>query len=216
ADRLDFAPEVRRRVREKRPQLPNRHLLRLAPGFVDYLEDSGDAFLIESRSAQVIRPKVAVAQPHVKIRRGQPKRGQGLNQESDQFDLRLRAGLAQNIGIKLIKRPQPAALLPLVTVLLADRKPFDRPLQRVGPGANHARETRRHLRTQRHLTAAAVLKGKELLHDLVAGFDPEQLQRLQNRSVVLRKSEPVRGQSPRSEQMVAAGAFVWIKLPKPG
>ncbi len=122
----------------------------------------------EAQRLQVEEPQVTVAQPHIKIVLGQTEAGQTLDEQGDKLDLGLGAGFAEDIGVKLMKRAQPALLGALVAVELGDAEPLDRPLQRAGLLADHPADRRRHLGPQGDLAAALVGETEELGLYLVA------------------------------------------------
>src|SRR5690625_3675595 len=202
------------RIAEKRTKLFDRHLLRLPPDFIDNLQHRRHRIAIEPHPVQIIKPEIAIAQPNIKILRRKPESSQRLNQKRNQLDFRFGARLPKDIRIKLIKRPQPPPLLPLISILLADRKPFDRTFQTVRPRPDHPRKTRRHLRTKRHFAPAPILKRKKLADDLISRFLPIKIERLQNRRIIFRKSESICSQSPRAEKMISNRALFRIKIPK--
>src|SRR6476661_8466633 len=87
---------------------------------VDRTEDAARLRVVETQRLEVEKPKVAVAQPHIKIVLRQTETRQALDQKGDEFDLGLRAGFAENIGVELVERAEPALLGALVAIKLGD------------------------------------------------------------------------------------------------
>src|SRR5690606_40836574 len=133
--------------------------------------------------------EAAVADPRDDILGRQPERLQRVQRDGEDLGIREDIRLAQDVDVPLEMLPQTSALRPLVPEELRDREPADRLPEARRTGADHPRERRRHLRPQRHGTAALVLEVVELPHDLFAALLDVELERLERRTVVL--LEPV-------------------------
>ena len=123
--------------------------------------------------------------------------------------------LAENVHVELEVLAQPALLLSLVAKELGHREPPDGLPQRVRARGDHASHRWRHLRPQRDLAIALVLKVVELSDDLVAALLRVQVERLERRPVVFREREPARHIPPRSEDVRSLGELGGVEIAKP-
>src|SRR5690606_4320733 len=87
--------------------------------------------------------------------------------------------------VPLVMLAQAPSLRALVAEQLGCGEPPDRLAQRPGLRADHAREGRCHLGTQRHRPAALVLEVVELPDDLLAALLDIEFELLERRTVVL-------------------------------
>src|SRR5262245_1170415 len=111
---------------------------------------------------------------------------------------------------------QSAPLLPLVAEQLRHGKPPDRLLQRLRARPDHAREGRRHFRSQGDLAVPLVAKSVQLPRDLIPALLGVQLQWLEWRTVVLLEAVSRGDAAPRGENVVAKGELVGVKISKAG
>ncbi len=142
------------------------------------------------------KPERAVGKANAKIPFFEPEGAERFHAERDYFGVCGNAGLAENVGIVLVKCAQATALLLFVAIVFADAKPLYRTPQRARAGGDEARERRCHLRPERDFAPALILEIKELGNDFFAGFFCEKLERFEHRRVPFLKRKTVRDLAP--------------------
>src|SRR5207244_9400781 len=94
--------------------------------FVDRLQYLLPLFFRNVFAAKKVDPEFAVADSHDHLFRGESERAQNVDAERNQFDLRLKRFLADDIGVELIVFAEPASLRTLVPEHLRQAKPLYR------------------------------------------------------------------------------------------
>jgi hypothetical protein len=111
--------------------------------------------------------------------------------------------------------PQPAFLGLLGPAQPWDRKPLDRPRQRIDLLIHHPGQCRRDLRADRQIPAAPVLQREELLDDLLPALELVHAQVLEDRAIVFLKAAAQRSLSPAVDDPVVPGHLRRVKVPGP-
>ena len=191
-------------------------LARLALAFVDGL-DEGVALLLGHRlRVHEIGPELAVAQAHDEIAFTQAKGAQDIDEEGDQLDVGLEAGLADDVAVELVVFAAAAFLRTLVAIDLRDGEPLERFLEILMPGGDEARQGRRHLGTQRDVAITLVFEMIKLRDYLISGLLCEKIERFQGRAVVLDETIAPGHLAPLGKDGVARGAVVRVEITKTG
>src|SRR4051812_15215919 len=68
---------------------------------IDRAQHRANPQSVEPQRFQIIEPKVTIAKSHIEILLGQTEGAETLNQQRDQFDLRLGSLLPENIRVEL-------------------------------------------------------------------------------------------------------------------
>ena len=158
------------------------------------------------------QPPVGESDPQVL--RTKPESAHDIHRKRDDLRVAERTRLADQITIELEVLSKPPPLLPLVAEELRDREPADGLLELAGLRGHHARQGRRHLRPERHLTIPFVDEVVQLTDDLVPALGRVELQRLQRRPVVLLEPVPGRYRTPGPEDVGAQGEISGVKVAK--
>ena len=163
-----------------------------------------------------VDPEFAVADSHDNILRREPERAQNVDAERNQFDIRFKRFLADDVRVELIVLAEPATLRTLVTKHLRQAKPFDRLFEFAVGRRDHAGERRSHLGPQGNGASAFIREVVELLHDFFAGFFLVEIQVFQQRPVVLDEAISVSHFTPAIEDVIAHGAILWGEITEAG
>ena len=137
-------------------------------------------------------------------------------QSGDQLASASDRGFADDVAVELVMLAQPAALRPLVAKHLRHAKPLHRLAKIAMRGRDHARERRRHLRSQGDRAAAFVGEIVELFHDLLARLVLEELEIFEERPVVLDKAIAPRNFAPLRKDVIPNRAVVRQEIAKAG
>ena len=122
---------------------------------------------------------------------------------------------AENIDVELPVLAQAAALRAFVAPQVRDAVPAQRIGQLLALGGHHPADRRRHFRPDDHFAAAAVFKNVGLLvDDLLAGLGQVNLQRLQNRRVILLVAKTLGHLAPLAEHVLLQALIRRVKIPR--
>src|SRR5207249_4157323 len=119
-------------------------------------------------------PGIAAAQPNDKIVFRQSKGAQRIDQQRDEFGIRGRVGLTDDVRVELEVFAEPAFLLALVPEELRDGKPFHRLFVTALVGRDHPGQRRRHLRSQGDVAFALIFKVVKLADYFRTALGSEQ------------------------------------------
>ena len=142
------------------------------------------------------------------------KNPERIDQQRYNLRVGIYGGLAEDIGVILVKSAQPALLLALVTVIFTYGKPFDRPADCACARADHSGQRGRHFRTHSHGSIAFVDELKQLRLYLFAAFFGEELELFENRRLEFAKAVRARHGAPGGQEAALACEFFGIELPK--
>ena len=140
-----------------------------------------------------------LAQAHPEVRLVEAKNPERIDQQRYNLRVGIYGGLAEDIGVILVKSAQPALLLALVAVIFPYGKPFDRPADCACARADHSGQRGSHFRAHSHGSVAFVDELKQLRLYLFAAFFGEELELFENRRLEFAKAVRARHGAPSGQ-----------------
>ena len=186
--------------------------VRNLPAFIQRQEYGGMLFLRNARFLQEFRKQRTIVHAYPVRAVGKPHHAQRSNGGSQHFNLGRTIVFADNIHVPLVMFAFPTTRHAFVTEALRDCRPLHGECELPLSLRNHARQRRRHFRTQRKLTPRFVLKPVNLVRDLLAALALQQLQTLHHTSIVGLESETLRSPPPGIENAFPPDHVLGIKV----
>ncbi len=193
-----------------------RLLARLAPEFVDHLQDFIPPFGRNFLGTQELSPEFAVADAHDKIFFRKAERTHDVDAKRDQLDVRGERRFPDDVAVELEMFAQPSALLFFVTEKLTDGKPLERLFELALVRRDHAGQRGRELGTHRHFALAFVGEIEKLRDNFRTALFLIKVGRLKNWPIPFDKTAATGHFAPARKNVITRRAIARQEITKTG